>query len=68
MNEEGLPMNADPRKNDSLFQESDRFGDPNCTTIDGKDFTAMYVMYEITCNLCQQNVINDSKIKKTMQT
>ena len=35
MNEEGLPMNADPRKNDSLFQESDRFGDPNFITVDG---------------------------------
>ena len=45
MNEEWIPINTDPRKNDSLFQESDRFGDPNCTTIDGKDCTAMYVMY-----------------------
>ena len=50
MNEEWIPINTDPRKNDSLFQESDWFGDPNCTTIDGKDCTAMYVMYEITCN------------------
>ena len=61
MDEEWIPINTDPRKNDSLFQESDWFGNPNCTTIDGKDCTAMYVMYEITCNLCQQNVNNDSK-------
>ena len=61
MNEEWIPINTDPRKNDSLFQESDWFGDPNCTTIGGKNCTAMYVMYEITCNLCQENVNNDDK-------
>ena len=64
MNEEWIPINTDPRKNDSLFQESDWFGDPNCTTIDGKDCTAMYVMYKIICNLCLQNVTNNSKRSK----
>ena len=61
MDEEGIPMTVDPRKNDPFFQESGRSGDPHCITEDGKDCTAMYVMYEITCNLCQQSVNNDSK-------
>ena len=43
MDEEWIPITANPRKNDSLFQESDWVGDPNCTIIDGKDSTAMYV-------------------------
>ena len=61
MDEKWIPTNTDPRKNDSLSQESDWFGDPNCITIDGKDCTLMYVMVKITCNLCQPNVTNDSK-------
>ena len=61
MDEEGIPMTANPRKNDTFFQESGRSGDPHCIAEDGKDCTAMYVMYEITCNLCQQSVNNDSK-------
>ena len=61
MDEEGIPMTADPRKNDPFLQESGRFGDPHCITEGGKDCTAMYVMYEITCNLCQQSVNNDNK-------
>ena len=51
MDEEWIPITANPRKNDSCFQESGRFVDPNCTTIDGKNCTAMYVMYEITWKL-----------------
>ena len=54
-------MNTDPRKNDSLFQESDRFGDPNCITEDGKDCAAIHVVYKITCNSYQQSVSNESK-------
>ena len=52
MDEEWIPITANPRKNDSCFQESGRFVDPNCTTIDGKDYTEMYVVYKIICNLC----------------
>ena len=40
---EGISITANPRKNDSLFQESDRFSDPNCISEDGKDCTAMYI-------------------------
>ena len=61
MDEEGIPKTADPRKNDQFFQESGRFGDPHYITEDGNDCTVMYVMYEITCNLCQQSVNNDNK-------
>ena len=61
MDEEGIPITANPRKNDPFFQESGRFADPYCITEDDKDCAAMYVMYEITCNLCQQSVNNDSK-------
>ena len=61
MDEEGIPITANPRKNDPFFQESGRFADPHCITEDDKDCAAMYVMYEITCNLCQQSVNNDSK-------
>ena len=64
MNEEWITINTDPRKNDSLFQESDWLGDLNCTTIDGKDCTAMYVMYKIICNLYPQNVTNNRKKSK----
>ena len=58
---EGISITANPRKNDSFLQESGRFADPHCITEDGKACTAMYVMYKITCNLCQQSVNNDSK-------
>ena len=62
MDEEGeISITADPRKNDPIFQELGRFGDPHCITEDGKDCIVMYVMYKITCNLCQQSVNNDSK-------
>ena len=59
--EEGIPITACPRKNDPSFQGSGRFSYPHCITEDGKDCAAMYVIYEITCNLCQQSVSNESK-------
>ena len=61
MDEEGIRMTADPRKNDPFFQESGRFGDPHCITEDGKNCAGMHVVYEITCNSCQQSVSNESK-------
>ena len=61
MDEEGIPMTANRRKNDPFFQESGRLGDPHYITEDGKDCTVMYVMFEITCSLCQQSVNNESK-------
>ena len=61
---EGISITANPRKNDSFLQESGRFADPYSITKDGKNCTVMYVMYEITCSLCQQSVTNDSKRSK----
>ena len=40
MDEEGIPMTVDPRKNYPFFQESGRSGDPHCIAEDGKDCTA----------------------------
>ena len=61
MEEEGIPITACPRKNDPSFQGSGRFSYPHCITEDCKDCAAMYVIYEITCNSCQQSVSNESK-------
>ena len=44
MDEEGIPITANPRKSDPIFQESDRFADPHCITEDGRNCTVMYAL------------------------
>ena len=56
MEEGGIPITADPRKNEPFFQGPGRFGDPFC-----KDYATMQAIYKITCDLCQQSVSNKSK-------
>ena len=58
-------MTAGLRKKDPFFLGKCRFGDQNCIVEEGRDCSTMHVIYEITCNTCQQ--IIDTQIKDTRE-
>ena len=61
MEEGGVPISAGLKRNDPFFSGGCRFGDPDCIVEGGKDCATMQVVYEITCNKCQQSVDDVSK-------
>ena len=59
MEEGGLPVTVGLRVNDPFHPGSCRYGDPKCIVEQNKDCGLMGNIYEITCNSCQEAVIQE---------
>ena len=61
----GIPITAQVRKNDPFFEGGCKYGDESCMTHHNVDCSKSGVIYEITCNSCDQPVCETDTLEST---
>ena len=65
MEEGGLPITAGLKVSELFKPNGCRFGYQTCMIEEGKDCSAMGVIYKITCDACQETIKeNDQEVKR----
>ena len=61
----GIPVTSQVRKNDPFFEGGCKYGDESCMTQYNVDCSKSGVIYEITCNTCEHPVNESDTVENT---